>query len=84
MLPQYPKYYLMSNPQTADWHEFGMEWKEHIAWLVPMPLTAAWAVLHLKWKRRNASSPRTIAIVSSALILLALIMTFPAFFGLFG
>ena len=39
-LQQYPKFYLLSNPQTADWHEFGMEWKEHIAWIVPILLTA--------------------------------------------
>ncbi len=24
-----------------DWHNFGMEWKEHIAWIAPMLATAA-------------------------------------------
>src|SRR6266540_2347406 len=24
---------LLANPSTKDWHEFGMEWKEHIAWI---------------------------------------------------
>lgn len=32
---------LMSDPATAAWHRFGMEWKEHVAWLVPVLLTAA-------------------------------------------
>jgi hypothetical protein len=40
MLANYPKYLLVSNPQTADWHEFGMESKEHVAWLSPILATA--------------------------------------------
>lgn len=39
-LGDYPKYLLLSNPRTADWHEFGMEWKEHIAWFAPILATA--------------------------------------------
>jgi hypothetical protein len=39
-LADYPKYFLLSDSQTADWHEFGMEWKEHIAWLAPILATA--------------------------------------------
>jgi len=35
-----PKSVLITNPQTADWHEFGMEWKEHIAWISPILATA--------------------------------------------
>jgi hypothetical protein len=38
-----PKDFLLSNAsgQTSDWHEFGMEWKEHIAWVAPMLATLA-------------------------------------------
>jgi hypothetical protein len=32
---------LLSDPDTEDWHKFGMEWKEHIAWISPMLATAA-------------------------------------------
>ncbi len=39
-LTQYPKAYLMANPKTAQWHTFGMEWKEHIAWFSPILATA--------------------------------------------
>jgi hypothetical protein len=47
----YPKYLLMSKPQTTDWHEFGMEWKEHVAWFAPILATAvAFAVA--RWPRR--------------------------------
>jgi hypothetical protein len=31
---------LLSKPTTAGWHTFGMEWKEHVAWLAPILATA--------------------------------------------
>jgi hypothetical protein len=40
-IPESPRSELLANPDTNDWHEFGMEWKEHIAWLAPMFATAA-------------------------------------------
>ena len=39
--PDSPRSFLLENPDTADWHEFAMEWKEHIAWISPMLATAA-------------------------------------------
>ena len=53
----YPKYLLLSNPKTADWHEFGMEWKEHIAWLSPILLTAVAFIISTNG-RRLASDTR--------------------------
>ncbi len=45
--PNSPKSLLTANPNTADWHNFGMEWKEHIAWLAPLLATAvAFAVTY--------------------------------------
>ena len=38
-LSTFPRYLLLSNRDTAGWHNFGMEWKEHIAWLVPIAAT---------------------------------------------
>jgi hypothetical protein len=38
-LALYPKALLVSHPYTAGWHNFGMEWKEHIAWIAPMAMT---------------------------------------------
>jgi hypothetical protein len=35
-----PKSVLLRNPETAGWHHFGMEWKEHIAWIAPIASTA--------------------------------------------
>src|SRR3990172_4643879 len=39
-LAQFPRSYLLSSPDRAGWHTFGMEWKEHIAWLAPILVTA--------------------------------------------
>jgi hypothetical protein len=38
-----PRDFLTSNVSgdTENWHEFGMEWKEHVAWLAPMFATSA-------------------------------------------
>ncbi len=41
------KFTLLSNPGTADWHNFAMEWKEHVAWIAPLLATAvAFAVTY--------------------------------------
>jgi hypothetical protein len=39
--PEAAKSRLLENPDTEEWHTFGMEWKEHVAWMVPMLATAA-------------------------------------------
>ena len=38
-----PRDFLLSNVSgnTSDWHTFGMEWKEHIAWFSPLFATVA-------------------------------------------
>jgi hypothetical protein len=41
------KFTLLSNPGTVDWHNFAMEWKEHVAWIAPLLATAvAFAVTY--------------------------------------
>jgi hypothetical protein len=39
--PDAAKSRLLESPDTEEWHTFGMEWKEHVAWMVPMLATAA-------------------------------------------
>jgi hypothetical protein len=39
-LTQFPRSYLLASPDRASWHNFGMEWKEHVAWLAPILVTA--------------------------------------------
>jgi hypothetical protein len=38
-LSTYPRSLLLANEATAGWHEFGMEWKEHVAFLAPIAAT---------------------------------------------
>ncbi len=40
-LSAYPRYFLISSAATEGWHEFGMEWKEHVAFLSPIAATVA-------------------------------------------
>ena len=45
-LTLYPKFLLTAHANTAGWHNFGMEWKEHVAWIAPMAATmVAWVML---------------------------------------
>jgi len=46
-IPKSPKSRLLADSATKDWHEFGMEWKEHIAWISPILATVvAFIVLY--------------------------------------
>jgi len=43
----FPRSLLLASPTTADWHNFAMEWKEHVAWFAPFLATAvAFAVAY--------------------------------------
>lgn len=46
-LTAYPRYFLLADPGKAAWHNFGMEWKEHVGWLAPIAATVvAFAVTY--------------------------------------
>lgn len=38
-LAPFARYFLLSSEATALWHEFGMEWKEHVGWITPIATT---------------------------------------------
>lgn len=38
-LTNFPRYLLLASESTAYLHKFGMEWKEHVAFLAPMAAT---------------------------------------------
>jgi hypothetical protein len=38
-LAEFPRRLLLSSGKTSQWHNFGMEWKEHAAWLAPIAMT---------------------------------------------
>jgi len=50
-LANYPRRLLLSTGQTSEWHNIGMEWKEHVAWLAPIAMTM---VAYVTWKYGRA------------------------------
>ena len=52
-LAGFPQQLLMSSPLTRGWHDFGMEWKEHIAWFAPIAMTMV-AYVFIKYGPRLA------------------------------
>ncbi len=46
-LAAFPRSFLLANEAIAQWHSFGMEWKEHVAWLSPILVTA---VAFIVWR----------------------------------
>jgi len=78
--PASPRSQLLADPATADWHSFGMEWKEHIAWLSPMLATAV-AFIVIYYGRNLIRHDR---VRRTAMLLLVLAFAFAAVAGAFG
>lgn len=56
-LEAFPRFFLLANEQLAEWHNFGMEWKEHVAWIAPYLATVA-AFGAVYYGRRLAFEPK--------------------------
>lgn len=79
-LPTSPKSILLSSKNTAQWHEFGMEWKEHIAWLSPILATLAAFIVVVMGARLVQERK----IVKAVMIIFVLAFAIAAVAGLFG
>ena len=67
--PDSPRSLLIADPDKADWHKFGMEWKEHVAWMSPMLATVvAFIVLYYG---NQLIVDRRLRLVTMALFVLA-------------
>jgi hypothetical protein len=55
-LADYPKSYLVADPNLSSWHTFGMEWKEHVAWFAPILATIA---AYLVWRYSSRLATET-------------------------
>ena len=49
-LAEYPRRLLLSSGKTSEWHNIGMEWKEHVSWLAPIAMTMV-AYVTMKYGR---------------------------------
>jgi hypothetical protein len=79
-LAAYPKYLLLSSQRTAEWHEFGMEFKEHLGWFVPILATAVAFVVTQSRRRLANDAP----LRRAALMLLVIAFAAAATAGIFG
>ena len=64
-----PRSELLANPDTEEWHTFGMEWKEHVAWLAPMFATAAAFIV--LYYRDDLIKNRTVRLLAMTLFICA-------------
>lgn len=61
-VPDSPRALLLAKPETALWHTFGMEWKEHVGWFAPILATAvAFMVAYYGTQMANDSKLRRAA-----------------------
>src|ERR1039458_6392489 len=79
-LAEFPQRLLMSNPSTSAWHSIGMEWKEHVAWLVPISITMAAAVFS-QYRRSLRIHPELRAAVLGFVWISLLAAGIAGFFG---
>jgi hypothetical protein len=60
----YPRFLLKSSPTTAGWHDLGMEWKEHIAWIAPIAMTmVAYVLTKYRLSMREHAQIRTAVLI---------------------
>ena len=79
-LAAYPRAFLLAHPSTSAWHSIGMEWKEHVAWIVPIVITATAAVT-IRYGRELAGHSRLRSLLLS---FVAVSMVAAAVAGFFG
>jgi hypothetical protein len=72
---RYPQQWLLSHGRLGVWHDFGMEWKEHVGWLAPILATtvAVVATRHQDILRRDWRSRRLVVALFSLAIAAAII-----------
>jgi hypothetical protein len=79
-LSDYPRYFLLDSPATAGWHTFGMEWKEHVAWIAPILATAV-AFIVWRYGSQIAEDPK---MRRALMIVFTLAFAAAGIAGLFG
>jgi len=67
-LRDYPRYWLLASEETAEWHNFGMEFKEHVAWISPFLATVvAFAIFRYNGELANDTRARNMVMTLFAL-----------------
>src|SRR4030042_2658501 len=79
-LSMFPRSFLLSKPTTMEWHKFGMEGKEHVAWLAAILATAV-AFMVTRYGARLAKDDQ---VRRAVIVLFSLAFFCAAAAGLFG
>lgn len=79
-LSSFPQRFLISNPSTIAWHSLGMEWKEYVAWIVPVSITMA-AFVVFKYGRQLTRHRQLRNAVLSFVLISFLAAGMAGFFG---
>jgi hypothetical protein len=79
-LAAFPQMLLKSNPATSAWHSIGMEWKEHVGWLMPIAATMAAAVA-IQYGRHLKTHPQLRRLVLCFTVVALLAAGIAGFFG---
>ncbi|MGA7829887.1 MAG: hypothetical protein WCA21_02890 [Terracidiphilus sp.] len=79
-LAAYPRAFLLAHPSTSAWHSIGMEWKEHVAWLVPIAITMA-AVVAIRHRNQLTRSVSLRYTLQSFVVLSLVAAGIAGFFG---
>jgi hypothetical protein len=67
-LSEYPRYWLLASEETTEYHHFGMEWKEHVAWISPLLATVV-AYGIFMYGKELATRPRARNIIIAMFLL---------------
>ncbi len=78
--PESPRSILLASAERAQWHTFGMEWKEHVAWMAPILATAV-AFVVMRYGLRLADDPH---LRRACIILFTIAFLAAAVAGVFG
>lgn len=77
-----PRSTLLADPATVEWHKFGMEWKEHVAWISPILATV---VAYVVWYygRRLVSEEKARRLATTMFIISFVTAAVAGVFGAF-
>lgn len=78
----FPRSFLLAHPNLANWHNIGMEWKEHIGWFAPI-LSTAVAFVVFYYGPKLASEAKIRRAVTVLFVLAFLAATVAGGFGAF-
>jgi hypothetical protein len=79
-LKAFPRSFLLASERTAVWHTFGMEWKEHVAWIAPVLATSV-AIVVFYYGAQLVREPK---IRQALIVLFTIAFAAAAVAGIFG